>query len=56
MQLSQDVAPGVAWLRTLMVNVVFVEPEPQDGRWVLVDAGLAGHHRDSATARRPPLS
>ncbi len=52
MQLSQEVAPGVAWLRTVMVNVVFVEPEPHDGRWVLVDAGLAGHHRVIARAAR----
>ena len=29
MQLSQECAPGVAWLRTVMVNVVFVEPDPQ---------------------------
>jgi glyoxylase-like metal-dependent hydrolase (beta-lactamase superfamily II) len=52
MQLSQEVAPGVAWLRTVMVNVVFVEPDPPDGRWVLVDAGLAGHDRVIARAAR----
>jgi len=62
MQLSQEVAPGVAWLRTLMVNVAFVEPEPHDGRWVLVDAGLPGHHdliTRAARARfgdRPPAA
>jgi glyoxylase-like metal-dependent hydrolase (beta-lactamase superfamily II) len=62
MHLSQDVAPGVAWLRTLIVNVAFVEPEPQDGRWVLVDAGLRGHHgaiTRAARARfgdRPPAA
>lgn len=60
MQLSREVAPGVSWLRTLMVNVAFVEPEPRDGTWVLVDAGLRGYHdtiRRAARARfgnRPP--
>ncbi len=44
MQLSREVAPGVAWMRTLMVNVAFLEPEPRDGRWVLVDAGMRGYH------------
>ncbi|BCS34258.1 MBL fold metallo-hydrolase [Luteitalea sp. TBR-22] len=29
-------------MRTGIVNVAFVEPEPRDGRWVLVDAGLRG--------------
>ena len=43
MQLSQEVVPGIAWLRTLMVNVAFLEPEPRDGSWVLVDAGLRGY-------------
>ena len=52
MQMSQDVAPGVAWLRTMMVNVAFVEPEPRDGRWVLVDAGLAGHYGAITRAAR----
>ena len=62
MQRSLEVAPGVAWLRTMIVNVVFVEPEPRDGRWVLVDAGLAGHGRTivgAARARfgdRPPAA
>jgi glyoxylase-like metal-dependent hydrolase (beta-lactamase superfamily II) len=54
MQLSQDIAPGVAWLRTLMVNVAFLEPEPRDGSWVLVDAGVRGYHdaiRRAARAR-----
>lgn len=60
MQESREVAPGVAWFRTLLVNVALVEPEPRDGRWVLVDAGLTGYRkaiRRAAQARfgdRPP--
>ena len=62
MQLSQEIAPGVSWLRTVLVNVVLVEPEPRNGSWVLVDAGLPGHHRAimrAARARygqRPPAA
>lgn len=52
MPLSQEVAPGVAWMRTMLVNVAFVEPEPRDGRWVLVDAGLAGHRKQIIRAAR----
>ncbi len=52
MQLSQEVAPGVAWLRTLMVNVAFLEPEPRDQSWVLVDAGLRGYHGTIMQAAR----
>jgi glyoxylase-like metal-dependent hydrolase (beta-lactamase superfamily II) len=52
MQLSKEIAPGVSWLRTVLVNVVFVEPEPRNGSWVLVDAGLAGHHRAIVRAAR----
>ncbi|HTV01234.1 MAG TPA: MBL fold metallo-hydrolase [Luteitalea sp.] len=43
MRLSREAAPGLAWMRTLLVNVAFVEPEPRDGTWVLVDAGLPGY-------------
>lgn len=52
MPLGHEVAPGVAWLRTLMVNVVFVEPDPPDGSWVLVDAGLPGYRRSIESAAR----
>ncbi len=62
MHLSKEAAPGVAWLRTSIVNVVFVEPEPRDGTWVLVDAGVRGSARairDAAHERygsRPPAA
>ena len=37
------VAPGVAYLRDRIVNVLFIGPESAaDGRWVLVDTGLVG--------------
>lgn len=52
MRLSQEVAPGVSWMRTMLVNVALVEPEPRDGRWVLVDAGLAGHRTNIVRAAR----
>jgi glyoxylase-like metal-dependent hydrolase (beta-lactamase superfamily II) len=52
MQLSKEVASGVAWFRTVMVNVVLAEPEPRNGRWVLIDAGLAGHQRAIMRAAR----
>jgi glyoxylase-like metal-dependent hydrolase (beta-lactamase superfamily II) len=42
--LIHDVAPGVGYLRTLMVNVFFLhDPQQPDGSWVLVDAGLGGY-------------
>jgi glyoxylase-like metal-dependent hydrolase (beta-lactamase superfamily II) len=52
MHTSHEVAPGVAWLRTMIVNVVFAEAEPRDGRWVLVDAGLHGFERTIIAAAR----
>lgn len=52
MQLSREAAPGVAWLRTLMVNVAYLEPEPRDGTWVLVDAGVRGYHDAIVRAAR----
>jgi glyoxylase-like metal-dependent hydrolase (beta-lactamase superfamily II) len=52
MQLSREVAPGLSWLRTLMVNVAFLEPEPRDGSWVLVDAGLPGYKASILRAAR----
>jgi len=51
----RPVADGVAYLRTGIVNVVFVgEPDAGDRGWVLVDAGLPGfaHAIASAAARR----
>ncbi|GLC24175.1 MBL fold metallo-hydrolase [Roseisolibacter agri] len=47
--------PDVAWLRTGIVNVVFLGlPEAGDGGWVLVDAGIPGFatHIAHAAARR----
>lgn len=39
----REVASDVAYRRLTMVNVVFLgSPEVQDGKWVLVDAGLHG--------------
>jgi glyoxylase-like metal-dependent hydrolase (beta-lactamase superfamily II) len=39
-----EVAPGVGYLRTLMVNVFFLhDPRQPEGPWVLVDAGLRGY-------------
>ena len=52
MHSSREIAPGVAWLRTLMSNVAFLEPEPRDGSWVLVDAGIRGYHGAIARAAR----
>jgi len=41
-----EVAPDVACLQILMVNVYFVgEPQAFDGSWVLIDAGLSGSAR-----------
>lgn len=38
-----EIAPGVAYRRLLLVNVVFVgEPAAGDRGWVLIDAGVAG--------------
>ena len=56
-----EVAPDIAYLRTLLVNVVVVgRPE---GEWVLVDAGLHGSHHAIVHAaaerfgpRRPPVA
>jgi glyoxylase-like metal-dependent hydrolase (beta-lactamase superfamily II) len=62
MRQSREIVPGLAWLRTAMVNVAFVEPDPRDGSWVLVDAGLRGWHQHIADAAdqqydgRPPLA
>ena len=43
--------PDVAWLRTAMVNVVFLgPPDAGDGGWVLVDAGLPGYGDQIARA------
>jgi len=40
---AHEVAPDLAYLRLAIVNVVFIGlPGAGDGRWVLVDAGLAG--------------
>lgn len=52
MHSSREAAPGVAWLRTGIVNVAFVEPEPRDGRWVLVDTGLRGWSSSILAAAR----
>ena len=52
MHSSREAAPGVAWLRTGFVNVAFVEPEPRDGRWVLVDTGLRGWSSSILAAAR----
>jgi glyoxylase-like metal-dependent hydrolase (beta-lactamase superfamily II) len=39
----RQVAPDLAYLRTAIVNVVFVgPPSAGDGEWLLVDTGLAG--------------
>ncbi len=41
---SEPVAPGITYLRTLMVNVFFVaQDEGRESPWVLVDGGLPGH-------------
>jgi glyoxylase-like metal-dependent hydrolase (beta-lactamase superfamily II) len=41
-----EVAPGVGYLRTLMVNVFFLhDPRQPDGPWVLVDSGFPGYAR-----------
>jgi glyoxylase-like metal-dependent hydrolase (beta-lactamase superfamily II) len=47
------VVPDVAYLRTAIVNVVFVGA-PDATRWVLVDAGIPGHaeHIADAASRR----
>ena len=52
MQSSREVASGLAWMRTLLVNVAFLEPEPRDGSWVLVDAGLPGYRHAILRAAR----
>jgi glyoxylase-like metal-dependent hydrolase (beta-lactamase superfamily II) len=52
MQMSREVAPGLSWMRTLMVNVAFLEPEPRNGSWVLVDAGLPGYKATILRAAR----
>lgn len=55
-----EVAADVAYLRTGIVNVVFIG-HPDQGDWVLVDAGLPGYAtaiRDAAARRfgRPPVA
>jgi glyoxylase-like metal-dependent hydrolase (beta-lactamase superfamily II) len=58
----REIAPGVAYLRTLMVNLFFIhDPERPAGPWLLIDAGLqgfAGTIRRAAEARfgRPPAA
>ncbi len=48
---SQPVAPGITYLRTLMVNVFFVaQDQERDSPWVLIDAGLPGHANASRRA------
>lgn len=40
---SHEVAPDIAYLRTVLVNVVFVGPRQAGDRgWVLIDAGIIG--------------
>ena len=39
----QEVTSGIFRLRTLFVNVYFIELEDSPGSWVLVDAGLKGY-------------
>jgi glyoxylase-like metal-dependent hydrolase (beta-lactamase superfamily II) len=40
---TREIAPDIAYLRTIMVNVVFVGlPNAGDRNWVLVDAGVFG--------------
>lgn len=40
---THEVAPDVAYLRTLLANVVFLGPQGAgDGGWVLIDAGIGG--------------
>ena len=39
----KEIAPDIAYKRLVMVNVVYLGlPGAEDGRWVLVDAGLPG--------------
>ena len=52
---SHEVAPDIAYLRTVLVNVVFLgHRNAGDRGWILVDAGImgsAGRIRDAAEAR-----
>lgn len=57
--LSNEVAHDIAYVQTMIVNVIFVG-EPGSGDWVLVDAGMpfcanrianAAHERFGPTAR-----
>jgi glyoxylase-like metal-dependent hydrolase (beta-lactamase superfamily II) len=40
---THEIAPDLAFIRTIMVNVIFVGlPDAGDRNWVLVDAGVIG--------------
>jgi hypothetical protein len=54
--LIHDIAPGVGYLRTLIVNVFFLHDPQRDGSWVLTGCSGHGPYRFMRIQRRCRIS